>query len=151
MSSTENGDKWSFTKLFDEGYLPLTCKELMDESYEIPEETVTDSLKPEQHTLMNVTRGFIESNYYFSKIRMEITDANGNAVFAANRFRDELNPRRVALSWFTQTKGTEYQQMTIYKEALNTDTLAAGSYHCKVTVWLASGNSYVVRDFDFTK
>lgn len=150
-SSTENGDKWYFTKLYEDGYLPLTAKELMDDSIPVAEETVKDSLDANKLTTLNVTRGYIESNYYFSKIRMEITDANGNSIFAANRFRDETNPKRVALSWFTQTVGTEYKTKTIYDSAFNMDSLAAGTYHCKVTVWLASGNSYVVRDFDFTK
>ena len=152
MSSTENGDKWTFTQMFNDGYLPMTCKELMDESFAIEEEKVSDSLNAAQFTKMNVTRGFIESNYYFSKIRMEITDANGNTVYAGDRFRDELNPKRVALSWFTQTNGTEYKHMTIYNDVFDMNALTDGStYHCKVTVWLASGNEYVVRDFDFTK
>ncbi|MBR5313936.1 MAG: hypothetical protein IKU45_00815 [Clostridia bacterium] len=151
MSSTENGDKWTFMKLFEDGYIPLTIKELMDDETPIAEETVKDSLDANKFTTLNVTRGYIESNYYFSKIRMEITDANGNTVFAANRFRDETNPKRAALSWFTQTVGTEYKSYTIYDSAFDMNSLATGTYHCKVTVWLASGNSYVVRDFDFQK
>ena len=152
QSSCSAGDEqWTLTELFNDGYIPVTCKELMDDSTPIEEEWIKDSLDESKLTTLNVLRGYIESNYYFSKIRMEITDANGNTVFAANRYRDELNPKRVALSWFKETNGTEYKDKVIYDSALNMDALASGTYNCKVTVWLASGNSYVARDFQFTK
>jgi hypothetical protein len=138
----------TFTQLYTEGYLPITCKELMDESIEIEAETFTDSMTAEQLTKINVLRGFIDFNYYVSKAKLEITDANGNVVYSGIRYRDETKPYRVSMTWFAEKTTPSYANMEIYKP-FSIDELAAGSYHCKVDVYLSTGNVHTVRDFDF--
>ena len=148
-SSCAYNVKMTYTKMFTDGYLPVTCNELMDESFAVAEETVKDSIDPSGYTKINVTRGYVESNYYIAKARMEITDANGNVVYAGNRYRDESNPYRISLSWFNEDTTPSYTNMSIY-EKFNVNNLAPGNYHCKLTILLGTGSEHVVRDFDFT-
>ena len=142
--------RMTFKELFETGYIPVTCLELMDDEIEVEKEIVNDSISKSKLTKINVTRGYIESNYYMSKLHMEITDASGNVVYSANRYRDESNPKRIAFSWFTSEVAEEYKNIPIYTDILDLNSLPAGEYHCKVTAYLGTGSTYEVRDFQFT-
>ena len=139
----------TFTNVYKDGYIPVTCKELLDESYGIAEESVKDSLTEAQLTKINVGRGFVETNYYVSKAKLEITDENGNVVYSAIRYRDETKPYRVSLTWFGKNTTESYANMNLYDDILDVETLASGNYHCKLDVYLSTGSVHTVRDFDF--
>lgn len=149
-SSCSYNAKMKFNTLYTCWYLPYTCNELMDESYAVESPIVTDSLAGSTFGVDTITKGEITSNYYFSKAKMELTAADGT-TYVYNRYRDETDPKIMKLSWFASKSYAQYQFNPVYADKLTMDTLPAGNYKCKVTVYLANGYEQVVRDFEFTK
>ncbi len=151
MSSCGYDVKMTFRSLYSWNYIPITIKELIDEKYTVEKETIKDSVKKSELNASTVTQGVIESNYFISKAKMEITDKNGNVIYDKIRYRDEKTPRSFDMSWFTMNETAQYMSFTVYNDKLDFDSIPAGEYNCKVTVFLATGYSEVVRDFKFTK
>jgi hypothetical protein len=81
---------------------------------------------------------------------LELKDAKGN-VQSYHRHNGESTIEDFDMAEFT-TIVEESTGYTLYKEdnLLRPETLEKGDYHCKVTVFLGNGESFVVRDFDFT-
>lgn len=134
-------DKVTFQRLFDSGYLPMTCKELIDAS-PVAEEAVTDS--ETQATLENIFTGTFTSPYRISSVTITITDKDGKEVQKATCFGREAEMRAFDISRFTN-------ELELLQGSLDLDALAAGDYHCTHTCQIATGKIFTVRDFDFTK
>ena len=136
--------EYTFAKLFASGYLPITCKELVDPAtVEAPK--VTDSLSPSFYNFKNLLSGTITTNnWMMDRFNMTITDTEGNVVqqcdvytgrtvrysFKMSRFQSDLAPKR--------------------RGSIDPDALKPGNYHCSVTVRLSTEEVFTVRDYDFT-
>lgn len=140
---------YTFKQFYDGGYVPVTCKELIDPStVEAP--IVTDSLAKEAYGYKTLLEGEITSNNWtIDYLQMTITDGEGNTVqqgtIAAPRSSSTGASRyKVLLRQFE----TEYREKMLGYIA--PDALTAGDYHCKLVCRLSNGMEFAVRDFDFT-
>lgn len=138
--------KSSFNSVFSSGYIPITCKVLIDAS-PVEEAKVTDSLTEDQYTYENLLRGQFTTNRMVSSVTLTVTDENGE-VFKVT----SSGIRSVIKSFNLQNFLTEnYEGHMVLRGALELDKLVAGNeYHCTVLVSLGSGEQIMVRDFDFT-
>ena len=141
-------DVWSFNKLFDSGYLPYTCIELIDPA-PIPEVQVTDTIQ--DHSFATILDGTIKANRLMEGVTMTITDDKGEVI--------QQGTARVYRADASSTNSNMYYNMNQLKVEspmkiqgfLNINQLGVGNYHCRVDVRLMTGQTVEkVRDFDFT-
>jgi hypothetical protein len=135
----------SFTSLFNSGYLPITCKVLIDAS-PVEEAKVTDSLDASEYTYENLLRGEFITNRMVSSVSMTVTDENGEVfTVTGSGIRSKIK------SYNLQNFLTEnYEGHMVLRGELALDKLVAGNeYHCTVVVSMGSGEQITVRDFDF--
>lgn len=82
VNGKEKDMRWSFKKLYDEGYLPFTIPELVGtDDFEEPE--VRFSHKSETITMSELQNKTITSNYAISDVHFTVKDKEGNVVFTA--------------------------------------------------------------------
>ena len=135
--------KWSFDELFSKGYLPITCKELINPSPRA-ESQLTDSAK--EPTVDNMFSGKLASNYRISDITIRIMDANGNLLQKATCFSQQKEMLTFDMSRFINPMEAQSMQGKI-----ELDKLAAGTYHCTYTARISTGEQIIFRDFEFSK
>lgn len=137
--------KYTFRKLFKAGYLPVTCKEFIDETA-LPVEEVTDSWAGEEFDENSMFEGAFTSNYRIVDVRVEILDGSGEVLsyavccagggernlFLLSRFEAELEQRVLA-------GGIHWEQMQHGQE-----------YTARFTCRLSTGAEFVPREFTFT-
>lgn len=136
--------KFTFRKLYKSGYLPVTCKEFLEET-PLSVETVTDSedgLKLDKTTMF---AGAFTANYRIADVMIEILDKDGNTVqkaiccagggeryiFLLSRFEMELEKRVLAGSI----------DLTLLEQGKQ--------YTCRFTCRLATGAKLEARTFTF--
>lgn len=136
--------EYTFAKLFASGYLPITCKELVDPStVEAPQ--VTDSLSVSNHNFENLLSGTISTNHWMiDRVKVTITDTEGNIVQQGSACSSRSGRYSFNMSLF---KNDEPAKRLGY---IDPDALQAGNYHCTVTVRLSTEQEFTVRDYDFT-
>ncbi len=150
---TYNG-KMTFAKLYTEGYLPVTCKQLLAPEEEIIPE-VKDSLK--YVDVNNMLTGTVSATKPISHVTVTITDkSTGLAVQKATRVWNDNMTFNVALlgsqynfEW-SKNEGETYKLYEL-DNVINVANLSAGNYHCTLTVSLGGGYECDIRDFDFVK
>lgn len=133
------GDRFSFAELFDQGYLPITCKELIDPT-PVPEPTVKDSLGTP--TLETLFTGTITTDRLIDRIEAKIETETGEPVGA------------LALSPTRKEKRSFPVETLLGGDAVGSasvDTLPTGSYRFTLTVRLTTGQEIPVRTLSFTK
>ena len=135
--------KWSFDEIFGRGYLPITCKELIDPAPRA-EVQLTDSAK--EPTMNNMFSGKIASNYRISDITIRIMDTNGNLLQKATCFGQQKEMLTFELNRFINPAEAQSMQGEIVL-----DELTAGTYHCTYTARISTGEQIVFRDFEFSK
>ncbi len=151
-----------------QGYLPVTCAALREESVVLETFQVSDSV--EEPTLQDLASGTLTANQSISHVVITITDAEGNFIKEYIRYwkgdtfqMSDFRTTRLLTGWDFASSNTLPQYQLYAKD--NTITavdlnLQAGNYHCTVTAYNGGtsfdteGNvrsqAYVVRDFDFT-
>ncbi len=134
---------YSFSNLYDTGYLPVTCKELIDPS-PIAEPVVTDSVTTP--TISNLFSGTISSTWALDNVTITITDSTGKVVQSSLMHPQRRTELAVKMSQFI-TDGNAGKLVGV----INTSALAAGRYHCTVTARTVAGHILTVRSFDFTR
>lgn len=134
--------QYTFQKLFSLGYLPVTCKELIDPS-PLAEETVTDT--EAEYTLDNIFAGTFISPYRIAYVTVTVTQEDGQVVQQSTAYGVEREKTRFDLSRFLN--GTEQD---VLKGILDLDALAPGVYRCTHTCRISTGSDIIVRDFEFT-
>jgi len=150
-SCTVNG-KMYFSTLYSEGYLPVTCKELLTNQETLETFTVTDS-KSGGLAKASVLAGTLTSNHNISHVTMVISQ-NGNVkqdairywnqgTFSMAYFADQFHHS----GWSSQT--TENYKLYTEDNIIDLSKLSIGVYNCTVTVYNGNGDSYEVRNFDF--
>ncbi len=152
LTSTCLDAKKSYSQMFAQGYLPVTCLELIDRDAPVEEVEFTDS-----ETTLNkssVLKGIIKCNYYMSDYKMTITDKSGNVVQEAFRHSNEQNHKDFDVELFKSLRQENCDQnFDQYgkTDKIDVNALPAGEYHCTLTIYTIKGNQeHVVRDFDFT-
>jgi len=134
-------EKVTFQSLFKQGYLPVTCKELIDPS-PLAEESVKDS--EEEHTKDTIFKGNFTSVYRISSITITIADKDGNVVQQLTGFGTETERNRFRLPRMNNKDEAE-----VLLGSIDLDALAAGTYRCTHTCQTATGNVITVRNFEF--
>jgi len=135
-------EKYLFIDLFNGGYLPFTCIELIDPA-PIEEPEIIDS--EQTLGLENIASGALSSNYVMSNVTITITDEAGNEVQKGTCFVVEAELKNFDIAHFTM----EAEQDVMIGKIVPAE-LKAGNYHCTMVVKLATGADITVRDFDFT-
>ena len=135
--------KWSFEDILGKGYLPVTCKELIDPAPRA-ELQLTDSVK--EPTVDNMFSGSLASNYRISDVTIRIMDANGNLLQKATCFCKQSERLTFDLSRFINP--VEEQSM---QGKIELDELSAGTYRCTYTARISTGEQVVFRDFEFSR
>lgn len=130
----------SFLYLMQKGYLPITCKELVDPSTIAPPE-VTDS-----ETVLNkdtLLTGTISCNWFIDTVTLTITDPAGNTVQEATGNTIRRSNHTFDLQQFV----TDHPNAI--RGSIDPAALTSGNYHCTVVCRLTTGEEFTVRDFDF--
>lgn len=139
----EVADKeWSFNTLLKKGYLPVTCKELVDPS-PLAEVSVTDCV--DEPTASNLFTGMIKASYRICSVSVTITDKKGATVQEATCYALQSEMYSFNLFRFIHPAEKEVMQGSI-----DLALLEPGSYHCVYTCRLSTGDIVTFRDFDFT-
>ena len=136
-------NKYPFLKLYSNGYLPVTCKELVDPS-PLNEPTISDNI-PEPG-LNNLYSGKISCNFRISHMIIEITDKSGEVVQKSTCYAREEEKHKFKMSSFEKDYSAGVTQGVI-----DIDALAAGDYTCTVYAHISTGNVLQARQFKFTK
>ena len=131
---------YTFDKLFEIAYLPVTCKELVDPAE--PEETwVRDS--ETRFDKESLCRGVITSNRFLDSAIMAITDAAGNPVQHGILVAQRSAIRQIDLARFVT------EDPALLQSSIDPDALAPGRYTCTLTVRLSKGTTVDLRKFEF--
>lgn len=134
---------WSFNTIYKKGYLPITCKELIDPS-PLAEQTVTDTAT--EFSESNMFTGRLTSAYRLSSVTYTVYDKDGRAVQQATCFVREADMYEFDLYHFENVLDQAYQQGT-----LDLDTLPAGTYKCVLTCQISTGSIIELRNFEITR
>ena len=133
----------TFHELLEEGYLPVTCKELIDPApAEVP--SVWDSVaQPDGTTLLE---GVISSNWAIDCVTVTITDAGGKTVQQGTVYASR-DARRYAL----ELRQFAEEAPERVRGRIAPEELPAGSYRCTLACRLTTGQVFTVRDFTFDR
>ncbi|MBP3313734.1 MAG: hypothetical protein J6K84_03655 [Oscillospiraceae bacterium] len=151
-TATTVDGKMTYSQLLSNGYLPVTCPELIYPENEIGEVVVTDS-QAGNLSVDTLFDGIIECNYYMDYHTMTITDKDGNVVQQAVRHSYEFNHKDFDIWAFKKSVHDDQESYVEHypdEECINIRNLEPGQYHCKLTSHISTGDEIVVRDFDFT-
>lgn len=133
--------KYTFFDLFSSGYLPITCKELIDPS-PVAEETVSDSLS--EYSIDKIFEGVLTSTRFMESVSVMICNENGDVLQ-----RSTASPTNRQLYTFDlQTFKTDRPE--VLRGTIDLEGLPTGSYQCKVICRLITGTEFTARDFIFT-
>lgn len=134
-------NKYTFFDLYSAGYLPITCKELIDPSPVEPE-SVSDSLA--QPSIDSIFDGNLTATRFLESVTISITDVQENVVQICT-----ASPTNRQLYHFDmQTFVTDRPE--VLRGKIDLSTLPAGTYTCRLTCRLITGTEVVVRNFTFT-
>ena len=132
--------KHSFTKLYETGYLPITCREFTNADY-IDKPKFSDSIS--EYNRDTLFTGIISSNWSINKMKIEIS--SGGSVL-----QDAMVSvaRSNVFSFDMQQFITDYDA-AIRGTGIDLSKLSAGTYNCKVLCYLTTGEVFTLRNFDF--
>ena len=133
--------KRSFNKLFKQGYMPVTCKELLS-AEALPQVQVKDTVS--EPTQQNMFTGIVSSNYRIASVTITITDAQGNAVQTATAYGQQDEMYKFSLVRFRSPL-----EQTVMQGKIDLNELEKGAYHCTYTCRVATGKTVEFRSFDF--
>lgn len=134
--------QYTFRKLIAAGYVPITCKALVDSS-PIAAPVITDS--ETEYSKENLLEGKFESNWLMDTCTIKITNTAGEVLQQA-----EAQVRRrndIYVKFDLQQFVTEVPE--VVRGKINVSELPKGELHCTVTFRLVTGQEIAVRDFDF--
>jgi len=157
----------NYSWLRKNGYLPVTCAALRDESVTLPTFFVEDPVTAP--TLENLGSGILSATQAISHVVVQIFNTDGEAVQEYIRYWSEdtfkmsdFKSTRLLTGWDAASSYTLPQYQLYAKEnTISGDLgLEAGNYRCTVTAYNGGtsfdsdgnirSNAYIIRDFDFT-
>jgi len=133
---------WSYSDIFKKGYLPVTCKELVDPS-PLPEQSVEVTGTCE--TIDDLYKLNILSSHRIASVTVTITQKN-RVVQKATAYGTEDH-----YTGFPLLNFFNFLEKELILGSFDPEALAAGKYHCAVTCRLSTGNVHTVHEFDFRK
>lgn len=135
--------KYTFNYLYEKGYLPVTCKELIDPS-PLEEVTLTDSI-PEP-SIDNIFKGKVTSNRRISYVTVDITDEKGNIVQSCTThcLSNEMYT-------FEMIRFISDVEKLVQIGSIDLDALESGTYNVTHTARLSNGDKIEFRNFTFEK
>ncbi len=136
---------FTYDRLYQMGYLPITCKALVDPS-PLPAEEIVDSFPKEEHTIENIFKGVFTCPYRISHVTIQIKDASGNVVQESTMFALGGEMRNFMLNRWTHPN-----EKPVLLGEINIDALASGTYTITHTATISTGNEIVVRTMEYTK
>ena len=132
----------TFKDLFNGGYLPITCKELIDPT-PLPEADVSDTNPATKYEVFY--NGYVQSNYHIDTITTTITDRNGNVIQEAALRATRYDKHVVAVNRYEKDPAGRI------RGELDFSALDDDCFHCTTVCRLINGQEFIVRDFDFEK
>ena len=140
-------DPWTFNELFNSGYMPYTCRELIDPA-PIPELKITDTVS--KHDFSTLLTGKLQANRQIERVIMTITDDSGNQLQQGTAWNYRTNHEGSNLRLHYDLAQLQYEEPTKMKGFLNPRQLGIGKYHCRLDLVFYTGEvAEKVRDFDF--
>ena len=133
---------YTFMMLYNDRYVPITCKELIEPTKEVKIKT-TDSVK--KPSLDNLFTGTISCNYFMDSIYVKIYDVSGNLVQQLVGRMPRFSQYSYDLSRFVN------DEKTGFLGEINIADLPSNTYNVKMDVKLTTGKIITVRDFTFNK
>lgn len=132
---------YTFSSLYSGGYLPVTCKELIDPA-PIAAPKITDSVTTP--TKSNLFDGTVSCNWALDNITITIADKSGKTVQSSLLHPKRRTELAVKMSQFND-------DMRAGKTAgvIDLSKLASGTYRCTVTARTVAGHVIMFRDFSF--
>ncbi len=135
--------KYTFLSLYQKGYLPVTCKELIDPA-PLAEVKITDSIT--EHNEKTMFKGTISCPYRISYVTIDITDSKGNTVQACTTFSIANEMHDFQLIRFTSDV-----EKLVQKGYINLEELPSGTYTITHTARLANGAEIEFRNCTYEK
>ena len=136
--------KYTFQYLYQKGYLPFTCKELIDPAPLTPVE-VTDSI--ENPSIDNIFKGTFTGTRRISYVTIDITDANTGKVVQSCT----THCLSKELYTFELIRFISDVEKLVQIGEIDLDALESGAYIVTHTATLATGEEMVVRNFPYEK
>ena len=134
--------KYTFFDLFSAGYLPITCKELIDPS-PVAEEAVSDSLS--DFGIDTMFNGVLTATRFMEAVSVVICNDQGETLQSCT-----ASPTNRQLYTFDlQTFVTDRPE--VLRGAIDLESLPTGAYQCKVICHLITGTDLTTREFTFSK
>lgn len=134
--------KYDFFTLYSSGYLPITCKELIDPSpLEAPE--IKDSVS--NPSLENMFEGIVSCNYRIGSTTITITDESGKEVQKSTMFCMNNEIESIDLARYRDPV-----EQDVLKGLVDPDFLSSGTYTATYTARISTGEELTFRTFTFT-
>lgn len=134
-------DKITFTDLYKNGYLPITCKELIDAS-PVEEIWVKDSLT--EATSEQVFEGTFDTNGLIHSVTITAANDKGETVQEVTCYAWREQLRSFPLERFTTEPAAQL------RGSLDLSALASGSYTLTYVAELSTGDRHTLRTITYT-
>lgn len=134
---------WTFNTIYNKGYLPITCKELIDPA-PLAEQKVEDSVT--EHMEETMFRGQLTSNYRISHATYTIYDVEGRAIQQMTCFGQDKSMFVMDLYRFS-----DFTELDRAQGALDLEGLPTGTYKCVLTCQISTGSIIEVRSFEIIR
>ena len=134
--------QWTFDEIFAKGYLPVTCKELIDPS-PLPEPKVVDTNK--EPTVDNMFYSTVTSNYRIASVTATVLDAQDRPAQQAT-----CNSLEPEFFTFNLSRFNLDAQLGVLVGKIDPAALEPGQYRCTFDCRLSTGEIIRFRDFTFT-
>lgn len=136
--------KFTFQKLFNAGYLPVTCKEFID-SAPLVSETVTDSEAGKELSFYSMFDGTLTSNYWIVSVTAEILDESGSVIQQGTCYSGESR------NTFQLTRFNGELEQSVMSGTLRPFMLERGNYTLRISCRLSTGAEFIVRTVHFER
>ena len=134
---------YKFSDLFLSGYLPITCKELIDPS-PLEEPVIKDSVT--NPSLDNLFEGIVSCNYRIGSITITIADESGKTVQESTMLALNNEIESIDL-----TRYEDPIEQDVLKGLMDLNYLESGTYTATYTAQISTGEVLTFRTFTFTK
>lgn len=137
-----NDKQWSFDLILSKGYLPITCKELIDPS-PLPEPKVEDVIT--EPSVDNLFTSTITANYRIASVTVTVTDEQDRPVQQATCHSMEKE-----FFSFNLTRFLMDAQAGVLVGQIDFSALQPGQYRCTFDCRVSTGQIVRFRDFSFS-
>ena len=142
------GKQYSFQRLFDGGYLPVTCEELLTGEMEPVEVSITGDVDGK----MGMVCGEVKSNYYLDGTELVITNSSGKEVLRHTAYHTVDKYLLANDSDSGMRNYNDTFDLGLYTSKLQEVQFEKGeAYSYTITVTLGTGDHIVVKTGSFVE